>query len=103
MIGNVFLILSQVAIALTALAGLCITPWRENYGSAEGDAAGSGAGGGAGGGEGGGEGGGADLLSAMTAVRSSPPLLVLGSVYSLFEGSMYIFVFNWVHAAHSST
>jgi len=82
----------QLAIALTALAGVGIALWRENYGGAEEGAEG-----------GTGEAGeGAGLLAAWKAVRSSSALLVLGSVYALFEGAMYIFVFNWVPSLASA-
>jgi len=36
------------------------------------------------------------LLAALAAVWRTPALLVVGSVYALFEGAMYTFVFNWV-------
>ena len=72
----------QLAMVLTALAGALMAPWAENYG-----------------GDGGGDGAAAvtatgaeasdiGLLGAWRAVRSSTPLLLVGTVYALFEGAM---------------
>ncbi|KZT07017.1 DUF791-domain-containing protein [Laetiporus sulphureus 93-53] len=38
------------------------------------------------------------LGQAWKIVRSEPPLLVIGLTQTCFEGSMYLFVFNWVPA-----
>ena len=79
----------QFAMALTALAGVLMLTWEENYGSAapaakagkkaaqrRSDADG--------------------LLGAWRVVRQSEELMLVGLCYSLFEGAMYVFVFNWV-------
>ena len=72
----------QLAMVLTALAGALMAPWAENYG-------------GDGGGDGtaavtatGAEASDIGLLGAWRAVRSSTPLLLVGTVYALFEGAM---------------
>ena len=79
----------QAAMALTALAGVLMLTWEENYGSAapaakagkkaaqrRSDADG--------------------LLGAWRVVRQSEELMLVGLCYSLFEGAMDVFVFNWV-------
>mmetsp|Transcript_45752 Transcript_45752/g.99372 ORF Transcript_45752/g.99372 Transcript_45752/m.99372 type:complete len:464 (+) Transcript_45752:49-1440(+) len=70
----------QLAIALTILAGALILSWRENYGGGH-DESSSGDSG---------------FSGAWSAVMGNKKLLLVGSVYALFEGAMYTFVFNWV-------
>lgn len=70
----------QVAIALTILAFFLILPWEENYGDKDekGDAKKG------------------EELTAWQCVFNSPPVCISGFVNSLFEGTMYTFVFMWV-------
>lgn len=68
----------QVAIALTILAFFLILPWEENYGEKDSKADG------------------AEGLTAWQCVKNSPPVCISGFVNSLFEGTMYTFVFMWV-------
>ena len=79
----------QAAMVLTALAGVLMLTWEENYGNAapaakadkkaaqrRSDADG--------------------LLGAWRVVRQSEELMLVGLCHNLFEGAMYVFVFNWV-------
>ena len=92
----------QLAMALTALAGVLMLPWEENYGgsgpagtkkakAANGRAAPACGGALASPREAVGA-----LAGAWRTVWQSKALLLVGLVYSLFEGAMYVFVFNWV-------
>ncbi|PCH34970.1 DUF791-domain-containing protein [Wolfiporia cocos MD-104 SS10] len=74
--------------ALLLLAWVVIKgSWTENYGSGGGTAATT-----------------SDplqlrrLLQAWRIVRAEPSLLIIGLTQTCFEGSMYLFVFNWVPA-----
>jgi len=69
----------QVAIALTILAFFLILPWEENYGDKDGKGDKK-----------------TEELTAWQCVRNSPPVCISGLVNSLFEGTMYTFVFMWV-------
>lgn len=68
----------QVAIALTILAFFLVLPWEENYGEKTDGKEGK------------------EELTAWQAIRNSPPVCISGLVNSLFEGTMYTFVFMWV-------
>eukprot|EP00970_Alexandrium_tamarense_P009880 scaffold1967_cov199-Alexandrium_tamarense.AAC.62 len=75
-------------VALVACGLLGATLWEENYGKSEDDdgekatkSSASGA-----------------LKNAFTATIRSPDILSCGIISSLFEGSMYIFVFMWTPA-----
>ena len=61
--------------------GLICALWSENYGS--GTEASSGC---------------SDLDRPVSQMKSDSSILMIGGVISLFEGSMYIFVFNWTPA-----
>jgi hypothetical protein len=69
------------ALFLTAGMALITLTWSENYGS--GAEASSGCN---------------DLAAPLTQMKLDPAILMIGGVISLFEGSMYIFVFNWTPA-----
>lgn len=45
----------------------------------------------------------ADLSAPLAQMRAEPSILMVGGIVSLFEGSMYIFVFNWTPALSGST
>jgi MFS family permease len=38
------------------------------------------------------------LSASISAMRSDPKIIILGSIQSLFEGAMYLFVFMWTPA-----
>lgn len=69
----------QVAIALTILAFFLVLPWEENYGETDEK-----------------EGKKEEELTAWQCIRHSTPVCISGFVNSLFEGTMYTFVFMWV-------
>lgn len=82
----------MASVALLLLAWVVIRgTWNENYGSGGGAAAAT-----------------SDPLQlkrlgqALKIVRSEPSLLVIGLTQTCFEGSMYLFVFNWVPALQES-
>jgi len=68
------------ALFLTIGFVLITTLWGENYGSSSG------------------EGSACDVGGISKLVTKDPSILLAGAVISLFEGSMYIFVFNWTPA-----
>ena len=70
--------LSAMFLALDLI--LISVLWSENYGDASGDA------------------GCKDLATPIAQMKKEPSILLAGAVISLFEGSMYIFVFNWTPA-----
>jgi len=97
----------QLAMSLTAVAGVLMLQWEENYGSVaaapkaakqekEKAQHGSAASGRVLGGWHAVRGSVSGLLGAWHAVRQSEELMMVGLCYSLFEGAMYVFVFNWV-------
>ncbi|CAE8694307.1 unnamed protein product [Polarella glacialis] len=69
----------QAAIALTVLALFFVVFWEENYGKPDEDNKGS-----------------STASSAWKAIMSDRKIFLTGLVNSLFEGSMYSFVFMWV-------
>ena len=76
----------QLAIALTVLAGVLMIPWRENFNNGEAAPRSSE------------PAQPSSLGAAWSAVSSNRALIIVGTVYALFEGAMYTFVFNWVPA-----
>ncbi|CAF1505001.1 unnamed protein product [Adineta ricciae] len=66
-------------ITFFAMCVFLITTWSENYGDASAPASQS-------------------FLSAWTAIRSDRKILLLGTVQSLFEASMYVFILEWTPA-----
>jgi len=68
----------QAAIALTVLAGFFVMSWDENYGSDDKSEDGGSSGGG------------------MALIMNDKKVMLVGVVNSIFEGSMYSFVFMWV-------
>ena len=73
--------------ALCLVLGFCLicALWKENYGDSSAAAGCSGA------------------ASALQQMRASPSIMLAGAIASLFEGSMYIFVFNWTPALSTSS
>jgi len=63
---------------------LIISQWGENYGNSSGSS------------------GCSDLTTPLGIMRADPSILLAGAVIALFEGSMYIFVFNWTPALSST-
>ena len=72
------------AICLVIGFTLICTLWSENYGGFSADT-------------------GCSDLTPLRQVLAEPSILLAGVVISLFEGSMYIFVFNWTPALSSSS
>jgi hypothetical protein len=68
-----------VAVPCLAAAALLMTPWKENYGNADNRVLDS-------------------LKDGFRAVRSDVSLLALGACESLFESTIYIWVFYWTPA-----
>lgn len=73
------------ALCLVVCAAMITRRWSENYGSTTLKDAGC-----------------ANLDAPLKQMRQSPSILMIGLVVSLFEGSMYIFVFNWTPALSAS-
>jgi hypothetical protein len=69
----------QAAIALTALAGLLILAWEENYGESEGDKKED-----------------VGIKQSIWLVVTNWRIGLVAASTSLFEGTMYTFVFMWV-------
>ena len=67
------------AVPCLMLAAVLMRPWRENYGDAGGRVMQS-------------------LADGLTTVRNDPSLLALGACESLFEASIYVWVFYWTPA-----
>lgn len=80
----------DVSLCALVLCGLCATSlWEENYGESSDDDDSS---------KGGKNSGVGALKGAFEATTRSPDILSCGIISSLFEGSMYIFVFMWTPA-----
>lgn len=74
-----YLIPFDIAFCFCALAAVLLwTTWTENFGIDTGGASAT-----------------SSVLSALNLVVSNPSILAIGVVSSLFEASMYIFIFNW--------
>ncbi len=68
-----------VAVPCLAVAALLILPWRENYGNTDTKALES-------------------LRDGWAAMRREPSLIALGACESLFETTIYVWVFYWTPA-----
>ena len=71
------------ALCLVAAFCLICASWSENYGNSS-------------------DTGCSDVAGPLQQMLASPSILLAGAVISLFEGSMYIFVFNWTPAITGS-